>query len=256
MSDKKSVEDVVNEIQYWLRLASLQHGAVKTALLKTFHNSGCDHSYTGAPEDPSQLYTYLDVNYRTVLDNLPRRVLSTEHYQLIFPPGRTETYSDKFDITLLAILIQNCTDLAPAGFNWRRTPHPNDTSKAAYVVRAREWRNWVNHTEPNVIDVPTFESKWKEGVDVAKALGLRSFDYASLKTTSIDPKNALIFSLLKGLQNETLNSVLKTSTTNAEDIELLRIKCKSFQEQMERLEKELSESRKIKTRNQGIIIVL
>ena len=54
------------------------------------------------------------------------------------------------------------------------------------MVRAREWRNYVHHTEPKDIDQQIFDDKWIEGTTIIHDLKY-CYDTRQLKTISLDP---------------------------------------------------------------------
>ena len=66
---------------------------------------------------------------------------------------------------------------------------------AAFVIRAREWRNFVHHTEPKDIDAALFNQKWNEGCQIIQNLGL-NYNTNRLKHISLDPKHDLVLKSL------------------------------------------------------------
>ena len=51
----KPVTQVIPMIEYWIRLAILLKGPLLEASLQILHNKNKDATYTGLPEDPSNL---------------------------------------------------------------------------------------------------------------------------------------------------------------------------------------------------------
>ena len=117
MSTNKSVADTIKEIEHWLRLATFQHDPIKEALLDVLHNASGDPTYTGLPRNKQLLYQELQTNHHKIIQKLfKKKVLKQDQLDLIFPPNSNETDSSKFDVTLICILIRNCTTL-PAPLN-------------------------------------------------------------------------------------------------------------------------------------------
>ena len=199
MSTYRSVADTIKEIEYWLRLATFLYGPLKGSLLQILHNTAGDTSYDGLLQDPHQLYQEIQNNHRNKIDRLQRRnILKQDQIDLIFPPNDNKTDSSKFDITLICILIRNyCNRLPPPLNGWNdKNPPDHDTTIAANVIRAREWRNYVHHTEPeDIVDQQTFNNKWLEGTQIIHGLGYRH-DTNQLKTISLDPKHELVLKSL------------------------------------------------------------
>ena len=194
MSTYKSVADTIKEIEYWLRLSTFLLGPLKQSLLQILHNTGNDPSYDGLPQDQGQLYQELSNKHQKKLLKLKTKgILQQSQYDLIFPPNDNKTDSSKFDITLICILIRNCcTRLAKPLNGWDKYPPANDQSIAANVIRAREWRNYVHHTEPKLIDQQTFDTKWNEGTQIIDSLGYHNYDTNKLKQISLDPKHEIV----------------------------------------------------------------
>ena len=182
-----------------------------------------DATYQGLPIRPADLYRELDQNHKPTLRKLLQiGVLKQDQMLLIFPPNSKETHSDKFDVTLLAILIINCTTLAPPSTGWRnKNPPAADQSKAANVIRARELRNLFHHIDPEDFDRKTFDNKWMEGEGVVNGLGCHRYDTQALKTTSLDPtKLSVVHSLLQFLQIEQNKLKKQIDLIKAEEINL------------------------------------
>ena len=205
MSTYKTISAAINEIEYWLRLATFMHQPLKQALLNVLHNSSNNSTYTGLPSDPTYLYRELSTkHYATIQRLVAKRVLKQDQLQLLFPPNETSTDSQQFDITLITILIINCTTLPPPVNGWHskdKKPLDTDISIAADAVRGREWRNYVHHTDPADIDEATFSSMWDEGVKIVNRLGL-NYDTGKLKEMSLDPKHEGVLASLLTFMNQ------------------------------------------------------
>ena len=231
-----SLSSIITTYEPWLHYGTFVHEPLKESLLGVLHNLSGDTSYDGFPTNPKDLYREFDKNHRVTLNKLlGKGILKKDHMQLIFPPNKQETYSNKFDVTLLAVLIINCCNLPPPVNGWKdKNPPSSDQSKAANVIRARELRNFFHHTEPKDFDKKTFDAKWLEGDEVVNRLSYK-YDSQALKTASLDPtKLSVVHSLLQFLQINQ-NAIQKQIDSNAEDM-------KSRLEHNKRLEKELTDA--------------
>jgi len=149
MSTFKTVAETIHEIEYWLRLSTLLHGPLKKALLCVLHNkTAFDNnktSYVGLPEDPAALYKVFANKYRVVKKLNRKGALQKEQVDGLLQPNDNKVFSEKFDITLIVVLIRNFTTLPPPTLGWG-VQGPNliqDNSIAAFVIKAREWRNFI-----------------------------------------------------------------------------------------------------------------
>ena len=149
-----------------------------------------------------------------------KRILKQDQIDLIFPKDK-KTDSSKFDITLICILIRNCCDRLPPPVNgWDdKNPPAHDTSIAANVVRAREWRNYVHHTEPKDIDQQIFDDKWMKGTTIIHDLNY-CYDTRQLKTISLDPKHQIVLDSL----NYYIGQITKKQNTIESDVKKLQQK--------------------------------
>ena len=182
-----SIGQLVQKIRFWLSLAILLHGPLKENFLRILHNKRNDLSYQGLPEDPTELYKELSTHEET-LDKLVSDKFLNKNYRKILLPTNGKTDSSKFDVTLITVLIINCTTLQPPRDGWdQKSPPTNDPSVAANVLLGKYWRNYLHHTDAYSIDEAIFDVKWNEGVDIVQGLGGDISDMAALKTSSLDP---------------------------------------------------------------------
>lgn len=198
MSTYKSIADTIQEIHYWLRLSLLLHEPIQKALLGILFNTSNDPSYKGLPCDPADLFQELSsATNSTIIKTLTKKgVIRQPQMIILFPPGDNKTHIEKMDSTLIVVLIRNFTTLPAPTCGWdEKTPPLIDITIAAFCIRAREWRNFLIHTEPRKIDELVFHSKWQQGEAIVT--GLRyAYDTNYLMTISLDPKHQLV---LKGL---------------------------------------------------------
>ena len=153
----------------WLRLACMVYDELQPALLNILHNTHNDGTYKGLSQHGPDLYKDLD-SYRPQLTTLiKKKILSRKQFELLLPQCQS-TNSSKFDITILVAVIRNCIKV-PAPSSWDfHSLDKNDTSIASYIVRGKEIRNKVCHSQPGDIDDITFNNYWKEGEIVLRCL--------------------------------------------------------------------------------------
>ena len=208
-------------IEFWIRLVILLNGPLLEALLQVLHNKNKDATYTGLPEDPSDLYKELSTTHKATIDGLvKKKVLKKDQLDIVLPiNGDKKTYSKNFDVTIIVVLIINCTKLPHPIGGWnQKDPQPADKGVAANSLRGRNWRNFLNHVVPSTIDQQTFDQEWDKGVEIVKGLGGSVANIADLKTMSLDQKHEVV---LKAIQ--TFNNKLAAEQQNQkQDISYLK----------------------------------
>ncbi|XP_066926046.1 uncharacterized protein [Clytia hemisphaerica] len=226
----RSIEKLINDIQFWLRLATFLHEPLKLFLIWILHNLGNDPSYKGLPQNPQLLFQELStlVNQRKI-NKLKGKVLQQDQLDLLLPPSGNATDSSTFDVTLLCILIRNFTTI-PAPINgWNdKNPPANDLSIAAFVIRAREWRNFVHHTDPDTITQAMFNQKWLEGEQIINNFGF-TFLTAKLQTQSLDPRYDNVFNSLQQYAKDKTN-LQQQLIVLGNEIKTLRSRIKTIQQ--------------------------
>ena len=197
MSSYVSVQNAIKEIEHWLRLTCFLHDPMKNALLQVLHNKLNDPSYQGIPENPVALYQFFSNNRNTLHDLVKKKLLRKDQLELLLPPGGNQTFSSDFDVTLITLIIQYFTNLSPPKKGWKtKNPPSTDLSIAAFVIRAREWRNFINHVDAKTIDLLLFQQKWQEGCDIINGLKYQ-YNTKFLETMPLDPKHDLVLKSLK-----------------------------------------------------------
>ena len=116
--------------------------------------------------------------------------------ELLLPTdGSNQTFSDKFDVTLIVLCIRSFLNL-PAPLNgWNKDPLPNDKTKTANVKRALTWRNKVQHAVPKDIDKAELNKMWVEGTQIIQDLG-SNYNTQQLRKISLDPKHEVVLKSL------------------------------------------------------------
>ena len=231
--------------EHWFHYGTFVHEPLKTSLLNVFHNVSGDTLYKGLPSNPTDLYRELDKNHRGTLRKLQRNgILKQDQMLLIFPNNKQETYSEKFDVTLLVVLIINCCNLPPPVNGWKdKDPPISDISIGANVIRARELRNFFHHTDPKDFDKQMLDKKWLEGDRVVSALGC-IYNSEALKTATLDPtKLSVVLSLLQFLQIEQ-DASKKQINSNTESSKTLQKNLDASNEQIDSLNASLEQMKK------------
>lgn len=237
-----TLQSIILKYEKWFRLGLLHHEVLKETLLRTFHKNFLT--------DPKKLYNDLHHKYGNKLRILLKKgVLKQDQYNLILPPGLNETYSSKFDITLLGVLIKNCPKIPPPVNGWTdKNPPSTDLTLAAKLIRVLNWRNWHCHAVPENIDLLLYESKWKEGIDIAKSLGYNGDDNV-LSTISLDAsRTSVLESLVQRvrLDNDNLRKRMSDNEGNIADLSTkcceLRKVCGSLHSHIDSLSTRVTEN--------------
>ncbi|XP_066926282.1 E3 ubiquitin-protein ligase DZIP3-like [Clytia hemisphaerica] len=172
----------------------------------------------------------LSTKYQKKITKLKnKKILQQDQVDKLLPPNSNATDSSQFDITLICILIRNCTKLPGPLNGWDdNKPPPHDQSLAAFVIRAREWRNFVHHTEPKNITLAIFQQKWAEGATIIHKLGFQ-YDTNKLLNISLDPQHKTflkpLFHYFKNVQDsltkqhKALDQQQQTLTQDIADLE-------------------------------------
>lgn len=134
---------VTANADYWIRVNLAVELHIKDALLDILHNSSNDPSYQGLPTNGYLLYQRM-VQFKTSHGKKLARVLKQDQWDTLCPNSGISN-SQEWDITLITVVIINVLQLPPPINGWNQPPHVSDTSKAAFVLRARKIRNEIKH---------------------------------------------------------------------------------------------------------------
>ena len=139
---------------------------------------------------PSDLVTELTANKR-VLQKLKGHVINDQQWGLLYPSSGTPD-SEKFDITLLTILIRNICGLPPPAKGWKSMPPASDCSVSANVLRIKLYRNEVyGHIARAQYDDATFEKLWHEISQPLMKLLVHRDEIHELKVTPLSPEEEI-----------------------------------------------------------------
>ena len=122
---------------------------------------------------PPNLASDLNTNY-SILNNLFRkRVLNKHQWDELFPSSGGVPDSNRFDITLLFLLLTTICGLSPPLTGWHTKPPPGDNSLEANLARVKFFRNVLyGHVNSTGVDETSFTSFWQEISTTLHYLGL------------------------------------------------------------------------------------
>ena len=72
-----------------------------------------------------------------------KKILNPLQWGKLYPAIRSSVSSEKFDITLLMVLLRRICGLTPPATGWDKFPPPTDLSCAADIARIKFYRNTV-----------------------------------------------------------------------------------------------------------------
>jgi len=175
---------------------------------------------------PANLAADLNVQYKTLLSLLRRRILNKCQWEKLFPSSGAKPDSNSFDITLLFLLLTTICGLSPPLSGWHTKPPPSETSFEANLARIKFFRNELyGHVSSTGVDTPMFKALWQELSAVLVALGLGQAEIDRLQAECFgedDYLDALIDwaaseQEMKSELKETKRDVKKVLQTQLED---------------------------------------
>ena len=151
------------------------------ALLVVLHNHD-------VPTDPYELYKFLYAKKSNIMQLKKKNVLKDDQINLLLPQNQ-RTFSKKWDITLICVVIINFSTLPPPNAGWKQYPDPSDITTAAIVVRIRKARNDMNHSTLEALkDEKKFNEKFTAVEDVLVTLNYTKIaEFRNMKSKSFNP---------------------------------------------------------------------
>ena len=132
---------------------------------------------------------------KSVLQNI--RVITDSQWDLLFPPSGVPD-SEKFDITLLTILLRNICGLPQPPQGWNKMPAAADVSTSANVVRIKIFRNEVyGHIASAQLDDATFDKLWQDISQPLTRFGIPQKDIDQIKMAPLSPEEGSYLKKLK-----------------------------------------------------------
>ena len=176
-----------NKNKQWLKCLVAVNELTRGALLEVLH----DAQLGGVPSDPQKLYDFFQEKKQQdkIKELVKKRLLSTDQVALLLPQNK-QTCSEKWDITLICVVIINFSNLPPPTNGWLKPLDAGDFSVSAFVVVARvELRNRLNHgTADSFNDEKVFRPFWTRIEETLKKFNYTKIhDFNDLETDGVDP---------------------------------------------------------------------
>ena len=135
---------------------------------------------------PAALPTVLN-KFKPLLESLKsKRKLFDKQWVLLYPSSGQAPDANKFDITLLHLLLREICALTEPSNGWHNMPAEEDKSQEAHIVRIKFCRNDLCHVASTGVPNDEFEDTWTKISRSLEALGLDPEEIKSLKTEPID----------------------------------------------------------------------
>ena len=134
--------------------------------------------------------------------------------ELLFPSSN-DPDSEKFDVTLLHLLLREICNLTAPARGWHVPPADDDNSPEASIVRIKWVRNWLSHRSSTGVSDSYFEHYW--GMICSS---IRSLELSSLKQELDRLKNDPIDHETQRKVDESVEKWKLNSEIEQEDIEL------------------------------------
>ena len=93
---------------------------------------------------------------------LSKVVVYDDQREKLFPASGDPPNADKFDITLLCLLIREFSNLPAPSKGWKELPEKTDDSIQANITRIKCFRNELFHPSCTTISESEFEEKWNQ----------------------------------------------------------------------------------------------
>ena len=127
----------------------------------------------------------------TLKSLLKRKVLNPSQWSILYPAIKSSVSSEKFDITLLMVLLRNICGLTPPAAGWDALPSPTDVNCEDDLARIKYYRNTVyGHAAQASVDDANFNDYWMKIRDTLVRLGGAVYEAAidGVKYDCMDPE--------------------------------------------------------------------
>ena len=127
----------------------------------------------------------------TLKSLLKRKVLNPSQWSILYPAIKSSVSSEKFDITLLMVLLRNICGLTPPAAGWDALPSPSDLNCEDDLARIKYYRNTVyGHAAQASVDDANFNDYWMKIRDTLVRLGGAVYEAAidGVKYDCMDPE--------------------------------------------------------------------
>ncbi|KAK2558039.1 E3 ubiquitin-protein ligase DZIP3 [Acropora cervicornis] len=112
--------------------------------------------------NPETLEIFLKRNLPKLTQLKSKGIIHVDQWERLFPSSRNPSNIDKFDITLLHLLIRELTKLPTPAKGWHKLPEKSDESIEANIARVKCLRNELAHMASTGIPDSEFEEKWNQ----------------------------------------------------------------------------------------------
>ena len=108
----------------------------------------------------------------TLKSLLKRKVLNPSQWSILYPAIKSSVSSEKFDITLMMVLLRNICGLTPPAAGWDALPSPTDVNCDDDLARIKYYRNTVyGHAAQASVDDANFNDYWMKIRETLVRLG-------------------------------------------------------------------------------------
>lgn len=108
----------------------------------------------------------------TLKSLLKKKVLNPSQWSILYPAIKSSVSSEKFDITLLMVLLRNICGLTPPAAGWDALPSPTDVNCEDDLARIKYYRNTVyGHAAQASVDDANFNDYWMKIRETLVRLG-------------------------------------------------------------------------------------
>ena len=110
--------------------------------------------------------------FDTLKSLLKKKVLNPLQWSILYPAIKSSVSSEKFDITLLMVLLRNICGLTPPAAGWDALPSPTDVNCEDDLARIKYYRNTVyGHAAQASVDDANFNDYWMKIRETLVRLG-------------------------------------------------------------------------------------
>ena len=111
---------------------------------------------------PETLENTLKKNSTKLAQLKSKRVICDDDWEMLFPASGDPPNTDKFDITLLHLLIREFSNLPTPAKGWHKLPDENDDTIQADIARIECFKNELSRRSFTAISESEFEEKWSK----------------------------------------------------------------------------------------------
>ena len=111
---------------------------------------------------PETLENTLKKNSTKLAQLKSKRVICDDDWEMLFPASGDPPNTDKFDITLLHLLIREFSNLPTPAKGWHKLPDETDDTIQADIARIECFKNELSRRSFTAISESEFEEKWSK----------------------------------------------------------------------------------------------